>query len=68
MTTTGVKTGFASLTPEQRVEMAKRGNAASRAAGNNGFTPETSLIASAIARSNRKAPPATSGGAPAQAQ
>ena len=63
------KTGFAALSPEQRIEMAKRGNAAARQAGNNGFSSETAKIAGAIALSKRKITTPSSGApaAPPQA-
>lgn len=64
-TITKKNTGFGALTPEQRIEMAKLGNAASRKAGNLGFNSDTAKIASAIARSARKAPPPPASGAPA---
>lgn len=45
-TTTKKKTGFATLSPEKRKQMAQRGNAASQAVGNTGFTSDTARVAS----------------------
>ena len=68
MTATGNrKTGFAALSPEERIEMAKRGHAAAVQAGNDGFTSETAKIAARLANAKRKSAPPSASGAPAQA-
>lgn len=66
--TTGKKaTGFALLSAEQREQMAKLGNEASRKAGNLGFTGASAVAAAKLANAKRSKRSTPQSGAPAQA-